>query len=326
MNRILVIQTAFIGDVILATALLEKLHQHYPNAKLDILLRKGNESLFVGHPFINECLIWDKQNNKYKNLLQCIRKVRLAKYDVVVNCQRYAASGLIAGLSSAKKIIGFSKNPLSFLFDIKIKHEIGNGQHEIERNQMLIADLTDPKASKPKLYPRIIQLPEKPYVCVAPASVWATKQLPVKQWITLCQNIPEKFNIVFLGGNSDQKLIGQLIAQLPHSKRLINRCGTLNLLESAVVMQHADMNYVNDSAPLHLASAVNAPVCAFFCSTIPEFGFGPLSDKQFIIQAKEKLDCRPCGLHGKKTCPEGHFKCGSNIDVKQATNLLLGPV
>lgn len=326
MNRILIIQTAFIGDVILATALLEKLHQHYPQAKLDVLVRKGNETLFTGHPFINECIIWDKQKNKYRNLLHCIRKVRRAKYGVVINCQRFAASGLIAGLSRAKSIIGFSKNPLSFLFDIKINHEIGNGQHEIERNQLLIADLTDHKASKPKLYPPVVQLPEKPYVCLAPASVWATKQLPVKQWITLCQNIPVKFNIVFLGGKSDQILIEQIMHQLPNSQRITNLCGTLNLLESAAIMQYADMNYVNDSAPLHLASAVNAPVCAFFCSTIPEFGFGPLSAKQFVIQAKEKLDCRPCGLHGKKVCPKGHFKCGNTIETVEAANLLLGPI
>jgi ADP-heptose:LPS heptosyltransferase len=81
-------------------------------------------------------------------------------------------------------------------------------------------------------------------------------------------------------------------------------------------MKLATMNYVNDSAPLHLASAMNAPVTAFFCSTIPEFGFGPLSENNQIIQTEEKLNCRPCGLHGKKVCPEGHFKCGTEINIK----------
>jgi ADP-heptose:LPS heptosyltransferase len=44
-------------------------------------------------------------------------------------------------------------------------------------------------------------------------------------------------------------------------------------------MKDAAMNYVNDSAPMHFASAVNAPVTAVYCSTIPAFGFGPLSDR-----------------------------------------------
>ena len=65
MNRILVIQTAFIGDVVLATAALEKLDQFYPSAKIDMLIRKGNEGLLENHPFINELIIWNKKESKY---------------------------------------------------------------------------------------------------------------------------------------------------------------------------------------------------------------------------------------------------------------------
>ena len=78
------------------------------------------------------------------------------------------------------------------------------------------------------------------------------------------------------------------------------------------------MNYVNDSAPLHFASAMNAPVTAFFCSTSPKFGFTPLSDISIILETKSNLSCRPCGIHGKKECPEGHFKCG-DIDFGEGT-------
>ena len=87
-------------------------------------------------------------------------------------------------------------------------------------------------------------------------------------------------------------------------------------------MQNAKMNYVNDSAPLHLASALNAPVTAVFCSTIPNFGFGPLSDISHIVQVNEKLDCRPCGLHGFKECPEKHFKCALNIKTEELLKTL----
>ena len=57
MHRALIIQTAFIGDVVLASAMLESLHQAFPTAELDILVRKGNESLFKGHPFLRDTLI-----------------------------------------------------------------------------------------------------------------------------------------------------------------------------------------------------------------------------------------------------------------------------
>jgi heptosyltransferase-2 len=98
--------------------------------------------------------------------------------------------------------------------------------------------------------------------------------------------------------------------------------GQLSLLQSAALMSRAKRNFVNDSGPLHLCSAMNAPVTAVFCSTLPSFGFGPLSVDSSIVETKEKLSCRPCGLHGKKVCPEGHFKCGNGIDANELLNTL----
>jgi heptosyltransferase II len=88
-------------------------------------------------------------------------------------------------------------------------------------------------------------------------------------------------------------------------------------LGTAALMEGAQMNYVNDSAPLHIATAMNAPVTAVFCSTIPAFGFGPLNPNGRIVELTEKLDCRPCGLHGYAACPKGHFKCALEISVAQ---------
>ena len=68
------------------------------------------------------------------------------------------------------------------------------------------------------------------------------------------------------------------------------------------------MNYVNDSAPLHIASAMDAPVTAVFCSTVPAFGFGPLRANGRIVETTENLDCRPCGLHGLQGVSEGAFQ------------------
>eukprot|EP00611_Tribonema_gayanum_P026556 TRINITY_DN6355_c0_g1_i4.p1 TRINITY_DN6355_c0_g1~~TRINITY_DN6355_c0_g1_i4.p1 ORF type:complete len:105 (+),score=6.41 TRINITY_DN6355_c0_g1_i4:562-876(+) len=103
MQRILVIQTAFIGDVVLATGLLEKLHQRFPDAIIDIAVRKGNESLFIEHPFLQTIHIWDKRKNKYKHLLQLLFSIRKQKYDIVVNVQRYMATGFLTAFSGAKK-------------------------------------------------------------------------------------------------------------------------------------------------------------------------------------------------------------------------------
>jgi len=320
LKKFLVIQTAFIGDVILATSVVEKLAQFYPEGQIDFLLRKGNEGLLQNHPHIDQVLIWDKKNKKYDSLKLVTKQVAKNKYDVIINLHRFASSGLITALSGAKHKIGFKKNPLALSYTQKFSHQIGNGSHETERNQQLITELTDDQAVTPKLYPSnndynaVEQYKENDYVCMAPSSVWFTKQLPKEQWIKLIHKVNDSQVIYLLGGPDDVDLCEEIKEQ-SKNKNVVNLCGQLSFLESAALMQTAKMNYVNDSAPLHIASAMNAPVTAYFCSTIPDFGFGPLSGNSKVVQIETELKCRPCGLHGKKECPEGHFKCGLDIKI-----------
>jgi heptosyltransferase-2 len=175
---------------------------------------------------------------------------------------------------------------------------------------------------RPVLYPNGNSVnPKQPYVTLSPASVWFTKQWPKEKWIELIQRIPKIYTIYLLGGPSDRSLCDEIIQQSGNEKAE-NLCGEITLLESASLIKVAEMNYVNDSAPMHLASAVNARVTAIYCSTLPAFGFGPLSDQSSTIETEEKLTCRPCGLHGKKACPEGHFRCALTIDVQRLLSLL----
>jgi ADP-heptose:LPS heptosyltransferase len=320
LKKILIIQTAFIGDVILATPIIENLKISFPNALVDFMLRKGNEKLFDSHPKLNQVIIWDKQNGKYKNLFLLIKKIRTTKYDLVINVQRFAASGLMTLLSGATKKIGFSKNPFSFSYTYKYQHEIGNNKHEVDRNNLLLKEICNTPFHKPMLYPSvenyasIKKYQSNDYICVAPASVWFTKQLPKKKWVDLINKQSSLIKIFMLGGNSDFDLCNDIISQAK-MKNCINLCGKLSFLESAALMKSALMNYTNDSAPLHIASAMNANVTVFYCSTIPAFGFGPLSDSSKIIETTIDLKCRPCGLHGFKKCPEDHFQCAHTIEI-----------
>lgn len=320
-QNILVIQTAFIGDAILASSVLEKLHLFYPKSKLTILVRKGNESLYAEHPFLLETLVWDKQVGKYKSLFGLLKTIRQRKFDTVINLHRYASSGFLTAFSKATYTSGYDKNPFSFLFNYKSKHIIGDGRHEIARYNDLIELITDKSVVKPKLYPtykhflKIEPFVGQPFVCMAPSSVWFTKQLPKHKWIELCNRVAPETRIYLLGAPSDTGLCEEIKSSSNHSG-IYNLAGTLSLLESCELMKHAKMNYVNDSAPLHLATAVNAPTTAFFCSTIPAYGFYPLSYQSKVIEV-QSLDCRPCGLHGHKTCPKNDFKCGNDIQLNE---------
>ena len=321
--KFLIIQTAFTGDVVLATPIIEKLKKQYPDSQIDFVLRKGNEDLLKGHPFIHHVYVWNKKASKYLDLFRIIREIRRVQYDHVINLQRFASSGFMTLFSGAKNSSGFKKNPLSFFFKYRYPHEINGGKHEIERNLSLIAYLTEIDFQKPKLYPSSADFAsikkfnnEKEYICIAPASVWHTKQLPLNTWKKLIQLAQGNYDIFLLGGASDMDLCNQLLSESGVQANN-NLAGKLSYLESAAIMQGARMNFVNDSAPMHMASAMNANVCAIYCSTIPAFGFRPVSDQSFMIEIQGPLYCRPCGIHGFKACPEKHFKCGKDVTAEK---------
>lgn len=329
MQKIGIIQTAFIGDVVLSTALLETVHAKYPMAQIDMVVRKGNEALFTAHPFVNKVIIWDKQTSKYSNWIKVLKQLRSKKYDLLINVQRYAATGLWTALSKANITIGFDKNPFSFLFTKVVKHQaMQAGLHEIQKNHALLAVLdANIPLLKPALYPaaadfeKVKHLQNEPYICIAPASVWYTKQFPIAQWVQFLNALQFEGAVYIIGGPGDKAIGDEIIAQIAANakvkNKVINVSGAFHFLSSAALQKGAVLNYVNDSAPMHFASAVNAPVVAIYCSTIPDFGYGPLSDASFIVQTEQALSCKPCGIHGKKACPLGHFQCAMTIELQQ---------
>lgn len=322
-RKILIIQTASIGDVILATPLIESLAQSYPSARIDFLVKKGIEPLMENHPLIHKVWTWDKRKAKLRNLLGLSARIKKEKFDIVVNAQRFFSTGVITAYSRARIRIGFDKNPLSFLFTHKASHIIGKKSiHEIDRNLALISGIAVKLVRKARLYPsdsdfeEVFRYKPAPFICIAPASLWFTKQYPRDKWIEFINTVHEDIHVYLLGSAADHPMCEEIIASVKR-KALHNLSGKLTFLQSAALMKDARMNYVNDSAPLHLATAVNAPVTAIFCSTVTDFGFGPLSEDSAVVETSMDLDCRPCGLHGYRECPQKHFKCAVTIENSQ---------
>jgi ADP-heptose:LPS heptosyltransferase len=322
--KILIIQTAFPGDVILATALAEKIAQSSGNHSIDYLIRDGNQGILKNNPHISQIFTLGRGWKKISGFLPLIFRIRKEKYDWVVNVHRFGSSGLITWFSGAKTKSGFSKNPFSFCYDHALPHHITKGTHETERNQSLIRFFTDEKAALPKIFfseedrKKAEELkPEMPYIVMAPGSVWETKKLPFEKWVQLISlGLDKKYRVVLTGGSGDRALCQKLMDNFKGAP-VHNLAGLLSFPQSGLLMRDAAFNFVNDSAPLHLGIASGGKVSAFFCSTVPEFGFGPPPGAGRVIETKEALSCRPCGLHGKRACPEGHFKCGHGILISE---------
>jgi heptosyltransferase-2 len=324
-KTILIIQTAFIGDTILASHFSRAIKDKFPNSKIHFLVRKGNESVIEGLSSIDRTWIWDKNGGKFKNLIKLIIELRNFKFDMVFNLHRHFNSGLLAAFTKSPFKAGFKQNPLSFLYTHKVNHQIPDprGFHEVQRNLELIPDLkieVNPKSYRPELPIKKINIEKissyvsDNYFVIAPASIWFTKALSEKKFHELTIELAKMGKTYFIGAKTDTDLCDRIRKDVPNTENL---CGKLDLLDSAALMKNARRVIVNDSAPLHLASCVNAKTTAIFCSTIPSFGYTPLADDAAIIGVDSWLKCRPCGLHGHKACPLGHFKCSEEIDVKR---------
>ncbi|MEG1717556.1 MAG: glycosyltransferase family 9 protein [Bacteroidales bacterium] len=339
--RILLIQTASLGDVILSTALVEELHAIFPKARLDFLTKTSNAELLKDHPYLNTLWLWDKKKKKYKHLFCLLKEIRKVHYDVVFNVQRFFSTGFLTTFSNADCKIGFDKNPWSFAWKERVVHRLD--KQEIERNAALIAALLQDRGRRwavpikenikylPKLYPssnhfqKVKNYKGMPYFCISPASLWSTKTWPEHKWIALSLSLLERYTdarLYFLGSSQDEKscwnIINKITKENPTAvSRMENLAGKIDLLSSAALMQGSVMNYTNDSAPAHLAGAVYAPLTLIFCSTVPSFGFVPIGDKVRVVESKYKLDCRPCGLHGQNKCKKGNFLCAESITIEE---------
>lgn len=294
------------------TSMVESIAQHLPDSEVHVLVRTEHSSILENNPNIQKVHCINKGQKKYQNLRKMVRAIRAEGFNVVFNCHRFASSGYITLRSGAGVRIGFDKNPMAFGFTARAKHRYEQGLHELDRNHELLRLMwPDITAVGPRLYPsdtnyaKVTAYKEKPYFVLAPASVWFTKQYPIEGWIDLVKKLDGP--VFIIGGPADKALGERLYEE--SDKSVINLVGDLSLLDSVALIDGAKALFANDSAPTHMGTAMNTPTHTMFCSTDESFGFGPKADIAVVHQETSLLDCRPCGIHGKKKCPEGHFLC-----------------
>lgn len=328
-KRILIIQTAFLGDVILTLPLLQLLKKNYPSTEIDFLCIPATSQLLKNNPYVNHVIVYDKRNSGAAGFKELVFQLRKKKYDVIISPHRSFRSALISLLSSAKKSISYDRSSLSFLYDETVDYK--SNIHEIQRNLSLLKPLGvfESNIIKPELYPGKEESASvdnflsdsnikssNRFICIAPGSVWFTKRFPKEKFVKLCDLLSDSdLSVILTGGESD-KDISDYILKNTVNKNIFYSTGKLSVLESAELIRRSALLVTNDSAPLHIANAMGTDVIAIFGATIPGFGFFPFGDKDVIIETKG-LSCRPCSIHGGNECPLKNFKCMFDIDERK---------
>jgi heptosyltransferase-2 len=322
----LVVQTSFLGDVVLTTPLLETLARRGP---VDVVVRPDAAALLRGHPAVRTLVVYDKRgaDRGVGGVLRVARRLRAlpgpdgasgwrAPDRVAYMAQgspRSAALALAAGCGTR---VGFDTSRQARpLYTRVVQYD--PSRHHAARLWSLAAATEDATGEPPA--PSLFPGPEERaaadaalgalagggFVALAPGSVWATKRWP--GYPALAAALAESRPIVVVGGPGDGELAREIVAACPPG-RALDATGRLPLLASAALIGRAALLVTNDSAPQHLASAMGTPALTIFGPTVPEFGFGPLAPGSRTAGVSD-LACRPCDPHGPARCPLGHWRC-----------------
>jgi heptosyltransferase-2 len=333
MKKILVIQTAFLGDVILTLPLVQLLKKNVHESWIDFIAIPETSEILKSHPDISELLVYDKHGKQktFSAFVHFKNELRDRKYDVVLCPHRSLRSCLLTKFSRAEVRVGFDNSAMKSCFTDSLPWRFG--VHEVDRNLSLLKPLgINIRSELPKICPADENVDEAdrflvghkvqaPFAVVAPGTIWQTKRYPVEMMTEVVKRLLETFaSVVVVGGKKDTGLAESFEKM---NRKVISAIGKFSIMTSAEIIRRATLLIANDSAPVHIASAFNVPTAAIFGATVKDFGFAPYHDKSVVIEANG-INCRPCSIHGGPRCPIGTFDCMKRISPDEVIEKALG--
>ena len=319
-GRGLVIQTAFFGDVVLTTPLIRRAAERH-GAPVDVVLLPAAIPLLQHNPCIRERIPFDK-HGKDGGIAGFVRVARLLKrrqYSVAYLAQSSVRTAALAFAARIPRRIGLRGAPGAFLYTHSVAPR--GEPHQVER-LLALADGA-PDRREPEIFPG----PEEraavdallkeagihsEFVVLAPGSQWGSKRWPF--FPELARVLSAEIPLALVGGPGDRADARQIRTALGSGTPVADATGVLSLLGAGELIRRARVLVSNDSAPVHLASAVGTATVEIYGPTAPVFGFAARAPWSRIVESGP-LECRPCSHHGPPACPLGHHKCMRDIPI-----------
>ncbi len=324
----LLIQTAFLGDVVLTTPLIAALAER--EGPLDVVTTPAAASLLETHPAVRRVIPYDKRgaDRGWRGVRGLARRLQAERYAAAYLPHRSLRSAALAWIARIPRRVGYRDGWRPFYTETRSRPVRG---HEIDR-LLALADVPPRHQTAPSLQLTAADVAAAeallraaqvtpPIVALAPGSIWGSKRWP--HYAALARRLVLRMDVILVGGPDDATLADAIVAAVPvppglpgeGQRKVVNACGKLTLRQSAALIQKASVLVTNDSAPLHFAQAVGTPTVAVFGPTLPMFGFGPRGPRDVAV-GMEGLECRPCSAHGPTACPLGHHLCMQSLRVE----------
>lgn len=356
-----VIQTAFLGDLLLTIPLLKKIKKTWPNQKLFLVCRQGFGDFFLRLQLVDQCFEIKKGDSKSYSTISA----ELGKYQIdhlISPHESLRTAFFVRGLKARHKW-GF-KNWWSFLFYDQCISK--NLSWPDALRQLSLMEIVDPDlhnlSTEYCTQSQPLKVSSQGLLPAAPEWASMNCRLSVQQiaevmWPALkdrfdflAQMERQPFVLIFPGSVWATKrwttegfiklaqglqqqgfqilLMGgpgeEGLSQLVAQKLsgAYDLTGKTKVIESAAIMLKAQLVVANDSASAHLAAVTETPVVGIFGPTVLDFGYRPWGQKVAIVENKA-LSCRPCGKHGHKECPLGTHECMKSIEAEQVLQATL---
>ncbi len=310
----LVVQTSFLGDMVLTTPLIAALGAR---GAVDVVATPASAGLLANNPDVRRVIVYDKRRSArgIRGFHRITAAMRASRADAIYLAQGSVRSAALAFATGVPVRVGFATSAGRPLYSRTVPYR--RHLHHAARLWQLASPDREPDDAeiRPRLYPGASEVAAvdalvgpvadpRPLLALAPGSVWATKRWPY--YAELAEALGGAVRLVLVGSADDRPLARAILDVA--AADTVDATGTLSLLASAELIGRCRALVTNDSAPQHLASAMATPTLTLFGPTVSRFGFGPLAPYSMVVE-QEALDCRPCDKHGPPTCPLGHWKC-----------------
>lgn len=324
----------WVGDLVMATPLIEDLKIRYPESNLTVMCRSPISDLLKSDPYIDELFSFQNLKTSVRRLQNrsIIKKLHTGSYDLGILLTNSLSSAWWFWQADVKYRLGYSGHfRKSLLTHPRPFPENKQQQHLVYTYKQLLEPLgievskTSPrlivtdeeKKGASELLKRFNITEESILIGINPGAAYGSAKcwLP-ERFRDLAMRLldyDEKVRVIFFGDANGSELVRTITAGL--CSRVVNFSGLTTLRELMALIQKCDAFLTNDSGPMHIADALGTPLLALFGST-NEIATGPFLQKNVL---KKEVECSPCY---KRVCPID-FRCMTRIQTDEVLQRLL---
>lgn len=337
----MVVESGFLGDVVLTAPIIAGIRKIYPEAWIVLLVTTKAKQVAELIEGISQVMEFDKRGefSGIRGLMRFAEVIKKESFDIVYSLHKSYRTAILLFLSKIPHRIGFKQAQLSFLYNSLRDRQKGT-LHEVEKKYSILKDEvlnsvdnaapSQIKLIKPEITALSAHLEQldfvRPYILVSPGSVWKTKQWSNLGYFKVVEKLLAKNNRVALVGGSNEAFSKEQLSQLEerYPELFIDLVDKTSIHDLAFLVSNTRLLICNDSFPLHLASAYQTPTLAIFCATSKEQGFGPWQNTKAHVLGREDLACRPCRRHGGRSCPTKTWLCVEGLSVAEVIRAVEG--